>query len=471
MKSKLILVILILNILPVALATQGAVLDDVSGLNNTSIHKLEKPTSLKELQNIVKTANKQQLKISIAGSRHSQGGHILLKDAIVIDMKAFNKILKLDKQNKIISVQAGATWEKVQDYLNNVGLAVKVQQSSNVFTVGGSLGANIHGRDPRFGTMIETVKGFHLIKHDGQLVYISRTSDPKLFSLVIGGYGLFGIITDVDMEVTTNDILKKESEKINCLEYPNFVKNHILSSSNIQLHYARPNITKKKLFSDCTVTSFSKIASNSNQLSKLDKEKMVATSKWLFHLSRQSEWGKKFRWFLQEQIFDKPGKVEILSRNNAMRPPIKFLEYHSKVDTDILQEYFIPISETNAFMEQLKKIILDDKINMLSITLRLVHVPDNAFLSYANGNEDKIAFVLYINHKKSKAEIEKVSQWTQKMVNLAIKHKGTYYLTYSLYPTETQIKSAYPTFPEFLKEKLQYDPNELFVNKFYEHYK
>lgn len=185
------------------------VINDVSSLNPTIVHKIEKPTSLEDLQKIVQTAIEKKLTISIAGARHSQGGQILKKGGIVVDMTAYNKILNLDEKNKILKVQSGANWQQIQNFLNKHGLAVKVQQSSNVFTVGGSLGSNIHGRDPRFGTIIETIKGFHLLNPEGKLIYVTRTSDPKLFSLVIGGYGLFGIITDVDIEVTTNDILKK----------------------------------------------------------------------------------------------------------------------------------------------------------------------------------------------------------------------------------------------------------------------
>lgn len=445
-------------------------INDISTLNPTIVNRIEKPRSLEDLQKIVQTAIAQNLTISIAGARHSQGGQIAKKGGIVIDMRAYNKILDLDEKNKILSVQSGVTWEQVQNFLNKRGLAVKVQQSSNVFTVGGSLGSNIHGRDPRFGTIIETVKGFHLLNAEGKLIYVSRTTNPKLFSLVIGGYGLFGIVTDVDLEVTNNDILKKETVIMPCTEYPAFVKANILNNGKIQLHYARPNITLKNLFKECSVTSFSKVARNQEQLNKLDKEKMVATTKWLFNLSRKFEAGKKFRWYLQEHIFDSPSTSEVLSRNNAMRPPFQFLDYYSKYDTDILQEYFIPLSKSASFMQALKELLLKEKVNILSVTLRVVPVSDEAFLAYDNGTEPKIAFVLYLNHKKSDAEIEKVTKWTRKIVDMALAHGGTYYLTYSLYPTKEQLNRAYPNFDVFVKLKKSYDPNGLFDSKFYDYY-
>jgi FAD/FMN-containing dehydrogenase len=96
--------------------------------------------------------------VSIAGKKHSQGGQTSITGGIVLDMTAFNHILHLDQNTKVITVESGVTWGQIQDYVNPYGLAVEVQQSSNIFTVGGSLGVNAHGRDPRFGPVIETVR-------------------------------------------------------------------------------------------------------------------------------------------------------------------------------------------------------------------------------------------------------------------------------------------------------------------------
>lgn len=51
----------------------------------------------------------------------------------------------------MIRVQSGATWAQIQDYINPYGLSIRVMQSSNIFTIGGSLSSNVHGRDLRHG--------------------------------------------------------------------------------------------------------------------------------------------------------------------------------------------------------------------------------------------------------------------------------------------------------------------------------
>jgi decaprenylphospho-beta-D-ribofuranose 2-oxidase len=59
-------------------------------------------------------------------------------------MRGYNKILKLDTEKKHLTVQAGSKWSDVQEFLNTKGLAVKIMQSSNLFTIGGTMSANAH---------------------------------------------------------------------------------------------------------------------------------------------------------------------------------------------------------------------------------------------------------------------------------------------------------------------------------------
>lgn len=96
-------------------------------------------------------------------------------------MTQFNNIVAINQKEKWIIVQSGASWAHIQEALNPFGLAVKVMQSSNIFTVGGSLSVNAHGRDPRFSALSSTVEGMKILTPDGQIRWIYRQQDPELF--------------------------------------------------------------------------------------------------------------------------------------------------------------------------------------------------------------------------------------------------------------------------------------------------
>mgnify|MGYP005730844561 CR=1 FL=1 len=139
------------------------VLDDISRLNATPVSAVVTPTTEAEIVAAIGRARSEGRGVSISGVRHSQGAHTFGEDNLVIDMTAYNKVLDISAEAKTIRVQAGASWNDIQEAINPHGLAVLTMQSSNIFTVGGSISANIHGRDPAASVIIDTVQSLSLI--------------------------------------------------------------------------------------------------------------------------------------------------------------------------------------------------------------------------------------------------------------------------------------------------------------------
>ncbi|MBS3099453.1 aminotransferase class V-fold PLP-dependent enzyme [Candidatus Pacearchaeota archaeon] len=184
---------------------------DNNRLTFAYVNKIFSPKSEKEIRDIVRLASKHKAKLSVMGKLCNIGGHSFSDNAWLIDLKGYNNIISLSKNKKIITVQSGILWEKIQAYINQFALSVLTMQSSNQFTVGGSLGANIHGRDIRASTIIKSIESFRIVLHDGTIKNVSRKENYELFKLAIGGYGLFGIITEIELKLTDNEILKQKA--------------------------------------------------------------------------------------------------------------------------------------------------------------------------------------------------------------------------------------------------------------------
>jgi FAD/FMN-containing dehydrogenase len=384
-------------------------------------------------------------------------------------MLDFNKIISLDTKDKSIEVQPGVTCEQIQNYTNSYGYAVKVMQASNVFTVGGSLGSNIHGNDPNYGTIIETVKSFDLMRADGSIVNVSREENPELFNLVIGGYGLFGVIIDIDLELTDNVIYEMKSEVMDYKDFPDYFRTHILNDENVGLFSAKISNAPSSFLKQVVATPYTKAKEKKDEaLLELQQENYVGLNKFIFGLSRRYDWGKDLSWSLEKKLIAKVGRVEYISRNNAMRPMIEFLQYYSPKNTDILQEYFVPMDKFVEFVDGLREIVKKDRVNLLCVTVRYVPQDIQSFLPYAK--HDVFSLVLYINQGLDDRQVKKARTWTREMVNLALNDGGTYYLPYQLYPTKEELLRSYPEFSEFIKKKQTYDPDGLFLNRFYENY-
>lgn len=449
-------------------SAEKVLVNDVSRLNPTSVRKIYKVKDEDEIRDKILEAKRLNLKVSMAGQKHSQGGHQFSEDGIVLDMLEFNKILSLDEKNKVITVQSGATWDQIQKYINAFGLALKVMQTSNIFTVGGSMSLNIHGRDPNYRTIRDCIKSFRLMLADGKVANVSRNENDELFNLVIGGMGLFGVILDVDIELMDNVVYEKHTRYLDYKNYPELFQKEIQNNKKIGLYGAALSIAPGKGFlKDISETTYI-LSSQTLKSTVLHNEDNIFRNKFLLNLSRNFSWGKKLRWSLQKTLVDGSNQNKPVSRNNAMREPIKFLEYHSKHYTDILQEYFIPMNQFASFIDAFRDIVLSENINLIHVGIRYVSQDKDSLLSYAQ--RDSFSIVIYVNQGLSEDGIEKAKQWTKKLVDLALQKGGSYYLAYQLFPSQEQLKMAYPRIDEFLNKKKLYDPELRFINKFYEKY-
>jgi decaprenylphospho-beta-D-ribofuranose 2-oxidase len=442
---------------------------DIGGLMPT---KIEQVTKGNEERKIVETVNKavdENLKVSIAGKMHSQGGHTYYPGSVVLDMTGFNKVLDLDVDKKRIRAQSGATWNDIQEAANPHGLSVKVMQSQNIFTIGGSLSVNVHGRDIRHGALIETVNSFRLLKHDGEIINVSRTENEEYFPLVIGGYGLFGVILDVELQLTDDELYEMKTTKLPYDRYSEFFQKEVKGNPDVKMHLARISTAPDTFLKDMYVTDY--VSSGQQGLlsehNELKGEEGTFVSKFMLGVSRKFDWGKDIFWEMQKTYFaGKDGNL--ITRNNAMRSESKFMEYESASDTDVLQEYFVPVEEFTGYIDDLREVLNEEELNLINITIRYVDENEDAVLSYSK--EDMFALVLLINQEKSQEGIADTERIVRKMVDVTLKHRGSYYLPYYSYPSKEQMRAAYPKTNEFFESKRRLDPNKVFMNQFYEVY-
>jgi decaprenylphospho-beta-D-ribofuranose 2-oxidase len=447
---------------------------DVGRLLSARVERVAPVPDLAQLQSILRDAQQRGLKVSMSGSRHSQGGHTYTAGGVVLNMRTFNHVRNIDTTALTITVESGATWAEVQRALAPHRLAIKVMQSSNIFTVGGTLSANAHGRDIDVTQVVEVVDSFHLLLASGEVVTVSRTLNPELFSLVIGGYGMFGVILDVTLRVTHDELYEQRAVSVDYKEFPRFFFETVKRDSAVVFMLARPSIDPdpSSFLREITVATWRHAPPGATGDFALTEEAHVRRDRFFFGLSRKFDWAKALRWSLQKKVELGAGRARIVSRNNSMRPPLaplEFLDYHSSRNTDIIQEYYVPVENFVSFMDKFREILVAGKMNVLSSTVRYVTPNATPVLGYA---PDKAVFAIIQMSNvglsgDAQAHAEAV---TQQLVDAAIQSGGTYYLTYQLYPTAAQLHRAYPRAAFAFERKRFYDPNETFSSQFYQKY-
>lgn len=446
-------------------------LNDNGQISSTEVSRIVHVKSVTDIQKAIQDASLEHIPITMMGKQHSQGGQTLATKAIVLDMLSFNKVLSIDSNKKQVTVESGIIWSDLQKYINPYHLAVLSMQSPNIFTVGGSLSVNAHGDDLRTGAVANSVIAFHIILANGKKVLVTPHQHPDLWSAVIGGYGLLGVVSDVTLQLTTNNLYISHYRETNLADFSNYFKEKILKDKNIALFYAHldvvPGIDFLEKMYVITYDDTKKIPDKTIGLDNPDKWNIILTP--MFNVSRSGVPGKVWRWRIEQKVFSKFYNNRRVTRNNAMQKPIRFASsYQSKYNADWLQEYFIPLDNLAKFIDVLRKVMQENKVNLLNVTIRYVPAEKNILLNYAKN--PCFAVVLYFNQKIASNDIAKATLWTQSLINSALSLNGNYYLPYQPFALREQFRIGYPQYQEFIKIKQQYDPKNLFYNHFFENY-
>ena len=278
--------------------------DDASRLNSTKVAEVwqipvdgDDPEG--QIAQLLMRARAEGRRVSIAGARHSMGGHTIYPGGIRINMLPWNRMV-LDEDRNILKVQAGAVWKDVIAYLDPRDRSVEIMQSDNSFTVGGSISVNAHGWQYGRPPIASTVESFRLMQADGTIVHCSRTKNRELFSLALGGYGLFGLILDVELRVVANERYRLEQYVVPVDESLTTFDTKIKGRPGTQMVYARMNVVPDTFLEEVIINAF--FRDPRGEIPTLGEPGMQGLKRAVFRGSADSEYGKELRWSAETKL-------------------------------------------------------------------------------------------------------------------------------------------------------------------------
>jgi FAD/FMN-containing dehydrogenase len=453
-------------------AVPAGMADDVSRLNRTPVAEIitvesEQEAAERQLAALLARARSEGLKVSIAGARHSMGGHTIYPGGLVVDMLPFNH-MQYDSDRQLLKVQAGARWKEIIPLLDEQRQSVGVMQSDNDFSVGGSLSVNCHGWQFGKPPIASSVESFRLMQADGSIVRCSRDDNHELFSLALGGYGLFGIILDAELHVVPNERYRLEQFVVPVDEALATFEKRVRQDPDAVMVYARMGIVPSDFLEEVILNVFYRDPAADGTLPDLSKPGLTAVRRSLFRGSAGSEYGKGLRWAAEARLQPHLSQKHF-SRNQLLNESAEMYLNRSSETTDVLHEYFIPMPNIEAFVVDLRRIIPQYRCDLLNITVRGIETDTDSYLRYAD--QPVIAFVMFFNQALTAEGEACMQSLTRDLIEAALHHGGRYYLPYRLHATSAQFRRAYRNGDEFFARKRHYDPDELFQNQFYVKYK
>jgi FAD/FMN-containing dehydrogenase len=167
-----------------------------------------KPRSADDLVKVLLIANKLKIPITPRGGGSNVcGATVPNRGGIVLEMKAMNKIKRLNKEAKSVEVQAGLSLETLERYLNRENFTLGHDPGSRPSaTVGGAISTNGIGfRCGKYGDMGDQVLGLEVVLPSGRVIktkaFPKSVSGYDLNKFFIGAEGTLGIITEAVLRI------------------------------------------------------------------------------------------------------------------------------------------------------------------------------------------------------------------------------------------------------------------------------
>ncbi|PJD95782.1 MAG: hypothetical protein CK425_07710 [Parachlamydia sp.] len=424
------------------------------------------PQSIADVQAIIKEARAAGKSISIIGKGMSQGKQAISNTDwnVVINLSQLNQI-HIDPTLKIAKIGAGALWQDLQRQANQYGLAVRVMQASNIFSIGGSISANCHGWDYKTGCLGNTLMGLTIVDANGKVLELTP-KDP-FFNYVVGGYGGFGVIVEAIISLTDNVKMLEKGIEIPPRDYVAYFNQNIRDNKEIEMHLYRLSLVPQNLFQTGIAVSYHRV-NDQPVMANLQDEPVRGTrgDRIKLHTLRRLPWLRHLAWKVEknEALVEKES-----SRNALMRPPINSVFNNSKVDAEWLQEYFVKGEDLADFLRFLGKILQDNQVALFNASVRFVKQDSKTMLSYAPTGE-RFAVVLFFNQNLAPKEIRKTKIWVRQVIDYLIAHEGTFYLPYQHFATLEQFKACYPNWKALAAYKQTIDPDAVFDNGLFADY-
>ncbi len=152
-------------------------------------------------------ARDARVPLSIRSGGHGLSGSSSNDGGIVIDLSAMNAVEVLDRESRLVRVQAGARWAEVAETLGPYGLAISSGDHGNV-GVGGLATAGGAGWLARsYGLTIDRIRAATVVLADGRIVRTDADHEPDLLWAVRGAGDRVGVVTEFEIEAVELDVI------------------------------------------------------------------------------------------------------------------------------------------------------------------------------------------------------------------------------------------------------------------------
>lgn len=378
------------------------------------------PETLEQVINIIKKTNGRNIRVS--GGSHTFNDISISRD-IIIRTSRLNKILRLNKTKKQITVESGIILLKLNNYLEKNGLALSTLPAIPYQTIGGAISTSTHGSRSNFGSMSSMIISMTMVLYNGNVVNVNN--DHKYFKALKTSIGCLGFIYSITLQCEDLFAIKHLSKKIKIDKFINNFKG--LQDKN---EFLQAYLWDEK--NTCTVYYRKKI-----NLQPSDYKNIK-------NLSKNNT--KTNRIDFSHKILTKNMEISMYTEMEIAIPIV----YFKKAINDIL--------------EITKKYKNNGYNTTYSILVRFTS-PDNSLIGMTSGRD---SFFVDVFNKAEKRDDQLLNKYFKELHDYLINnYNGRPHYGKKHYLTKEQMKKIYGSnLDEFIRIKKIMDPKGVFSNDY-----
>ncbi|KAF2120020.1 D-arabinono-1,4-lactone oxidase [Lophiotrema nucula] len=159
-----------------------------------------RPQTLPEIQKIVTLARRTRRRVVTVGSAHSPSD-LTCTSAWMVNLDDFKRVLKVDKERKTMTVEAGIRMHSLNLQAKEHRLTIPTLGSIDDQSIAGAIGTATHGSSMAHGLLSDNVVALRIVLANGQAVKCSPSQSPDLFRAALVSLGALGIIVEVEYQL------------------------------------------------------------------------------------------------------------------------------------------------------------------------------------------------------------------------------------------------------------------------------
>jgi FAD/FMN-containing dehydrogenase len=451
--------------------------DTHSALNRTRVSRVLEPRTTSDVAGAVAQARRRGEPLAIAGGRHSMGGQQFLSGGTLLDTRKLNGIRWFDRGAALLEVEAGITWpDVIRGYLalqRGPGPAFGIRQKqtgADRLTVGGAVASNIHGRGLTAQPFVGDLEALEVVTADGDVVRCSREENAELFRHVVGGYGLFGVVTAATLRLTPRVKVERRVAQLDIDGLMDAFDERIGAGDlygDFQFATApdSPEFLRTGVLSSYRpVAGDRPIPAAQRRMSQADWNDLLA----LAHADKRTAFRKFTEFYLATH-----GQ---LYWSDTHQLNLYLEDYHGALDrrlcacvrgSEMITELYVPRAALTSFMDDVRSDFRRNGVDFIYGTIRLIEAERDTALPWARESWACVIFNLHIDHRPQ--DVATAAGHFRRLIDLALRHRGSYFLTYHRFAAREQVEAAHPGIRDFLAAKRTLDRHGIFQSDWYHH--